>query len=222
MRATTLTELSQDGHRPARRRRADRLAVGWSAPVRGDRAGGVLRRAGADPRRADRRAGRQAVRRGAASTSPRPRRPGFGVVFITHNPHHAHMVGDHFVLLNRGQQKLDCTYDDITLEHLTQEMAGGDELEALSHELRGGKRITYQQAPPTASSGLLLSTADLDRRGHNPPRACVFARRHRKNTYKRAHSTVPAARLSRHGVVSSPTRSVPAPNGGGSVDAHRP
>src|ERR1700737_898983 len=62
---------------------------------------------------------------------------GFGVVFITHNPHHAHMVGDHFVLLNRGRQKLDCAYDDITLEHLTQEMAGGDELEALSHELRG-------------------------------------------------------------------------------------
>jgi simple sugar transport system ATP-binding protein len=62
---------------------------------------------------------------------------GFGVVFITHNPHHAHMVGDHFVLLNRGRQKLDCTYDEIDLEHLTQEMAGGDELEALSHELRG-------------------------------------------------------------------------------------
>ncbi len=41
------------------------------------------------------------------------------------------------VLLNRGKQKLDCTYDEIDLEHLTQEMAGGDELEALSHELRG-------------------------------------------------------------------------------------
>ncbi|MDX1882068.1 ATP-binding cassette domain-containing protein [Mycolicibacterium sp. 120270] len=64
---------------------------------------------------------------------------GFGVVFITHNPHHAHMVGDHFVILKRGQQKLDCSYEDITLEHLTQEMAGGDELEALSHELRGSK-----------------------------------------------------------------------------------
>ncbi len=64
---------------------------------------------------------------------------GFGVVFITHNPHHAHMVGDHFVLLNRGKQKLDCTYDEITLEHLTQQMAGGDELEALSHELRSAK-----------------------------------------------------------------------------------
>lgn len=60
---------------------------------------------------------------------------GFGVVFITHNPHHAYMVGDRFVLLNRGCQKLDCTYHEITLEHLTQEMAGGDELETLSHEL---------------------------------------------------------------------------------------
>ncbi|OZF06544.1 ABC transporter ATP-binding protein, partial [Rhodococcus sp. 14-2686-1-2] len=40
---------------------------------------------------------------------------GFGVVFITHNPHHAYMVGDHFVLLNRGRQKLDCTYDEISL-----------------------------------------------------------------------------------------------------------
>ncbi len=61
---------------------------------------------------------------------------GFGVVFITHNPHHAYMVGDHFVLLNRGRQKLDCTYDEITLEELTSQMAGGDELETLSHELR--------------------------------------------------------------------------------------
>ena len=61
---------------------------------------------------------------------------GFGVVFITHNPHHAYMVGDHFVLLNRGRQKLDCTYDEISLEELTQQMAGGDELEALTHELR--------------------------------------------------------------------------------------
>ncbi len=83
---------------------------------------------------------------------------GFGVVFITHNPHHAHMVGDHFVLLNRGKQKLDCTYDEIDLEHLAQEMAGGDELAALSHELRG-KGAYDQQAPPTQQAGgALLST----------------------------------------------------------------
>lgn len=61
---------------------------------------------------------------------------GLGVVFITHNPHHAYMVGDHFVLLNRGRQRLDCRFADISLEDLTQEMAGGDELETLAHELR--------------------------------------------------------------------------------------
>ena len=86
---------------------------------------------------------------------------GFGVVFITHNPHHAHMVGDHFVLLNRGKQKLDCTYDEIDLEHLTQEMAGGDELEALL--TRATRRQAHLNTP--ASSGLSPSTKDLDRQG---------------------------------------------------------
>ncbi|GHP16137.1 sugar ABC transporter ATP-binding protein [Rhodococcus fascians] len=60
---------------------------------------------------------------------------GLGVVFITHNPHHAYLVGDHFVLLDRGRQKLDCTYDDISLDELTTEMAGGQELATLTHEL---------------------------------------------------------------------------------------
>jgi simple sugar transport system ATP-binding protein len=48
------------------------------------------------------------------------------------------MVGDHMVLLNRGLMSLDTKRDDITLDELTQEMAGGDELDALSHELRRG------------------------------------------------------------------------------------
>ncbi|MDZ7932302.1 ATP-binding cassette domain-containing protein [Rhodococcus sp. NPDC076796] len=64
------------------------------------------------------------------------REKGFGVVFITHNPHHAYMVGDHFVLLDRGRQTLDCARDDISLDDLTKEMAGGDELAILSDELR--------------------------------------------------------------------------------------
>jgi simple sugar transport system ATP-binding protein len=61
---------------------------------------------------------------------------GLGVVFITHNPHHAFMVGDHFVLLNRGRTTLDCKRDEINLDQLTQEMAGGQELQTLSHELK--------------------------------------------------------------------------------------
>ena len=32
---------------------------------------------------------------------------GLGVVFITHNPHHAYLVGDHFVILKLGEAVLD-------------------------------------------------------------------------------------------------------------------
>jgi simple sugar transport system ATP-binding protein len=60
---------------------------------------------------------------------------GLGVIFITHNPHHAYLVGNHFVILNRGNVSLDRPRQDITLDQLTNEMAGGAELEALSHEL---------------------------------------------------------------------------------------
>jgi simple sugar transport system ATP-binding protein len=61
---------------------------------------------------------------------------GLGVVFITHNPHHAYLVGDHFIILKRGLMELDSRREAISLLDLTQEMAGGDELEALAHELR--------------------------------------------------------------------------------------
>ncbi|WP_405920401.1 ATP-binding cassette domain-containing protein [Streptomyces longwoodensis] len=60
---------------------------------------------------------------------------GLGVVLITHNPHHAYLVGDRFALLKRGTTVGHYTRDRITLEELTHQMAGGSELEALSHEL---------------------------------------------------------------------------------------
>jgi simple sugar transport system ATP-binding protein len=60
---------------------------------------------------------------------------GLGVVLITHNPHHAHLVGDRFVLLKRGVMAGSHTRDSITLDELTRQMAGGSELEELSHEL---------------------------------------------------------------------------------------
>jgi simple sugar transport system ATP-binding protein len=62
---------------------------------------------------------------------------GVGVIFITHNPHHAHPVGNHFVLLNRGRVIGDHAKETVTREQLVREMAGGAELEALSHELEG-------------------------------------------------------------------------------------
>jgi simple sugar transport system ATP-binding protein len=62
---------------------------------------------------------------------------GLGVIFITHNPHHAYLVGNHFVILKLGRVTLDAHRDELTLEQLTAEMAGGQELAELSHELRG-------------------------------------------------------------------------------------
>ena len=62
---------------------------------------------------------------------------GVGVIFITHNPHHADPVGDHFLLLNRGRVIGDHAKQGVTREQLVREMAGGAELEALTHELEG-------------------------------------------------------------------------------------
>ncbi|MDN8593887.1 MULTISPECIES: ATP-binding cassette domain-containing protein [unclassified Corynebacterium] len=61
---------------------------------------------------------------------------GVAIVFVTHNPHHAHMVGDHFTILKLGRQELNASRDEVTLDELTREMSGGAELDALSHELR--------------------------------------------------------------------------------------
>jgi simple sugar transport system ATP-binding protein len=61
---------------------------------------------------------------------------GLGVVLITHNPRHAYPVGNRFLLLKRGASLGSFEKSEITIEDLTQQMAGGAELEALEHELR--------------------------------------------------------------------------------------
>jgi len=60
---------------------------------------------------------------------------GLGVIFITHNPHHAFPIGDHFTLLNRGHSLGTFAKSEISREELTSMMAGGEELDTLSHEL---------------------------------------------------------------------------------------
>ncbi len=66
------------------------------------------------------------------------REHGVGVIFITHNPHHAFMVGDHFLVLARGEVDLDAPRANLTFEKLMFHMAGGAGLSALQHELHRG------------------------------------------------------------------------------------
>jgi simple sugar transport system ATP-binding protein len=63
------------------------------------------------------------------------RERGLGVIFISHNPHHAYPVGDRFLLLKRGRSIGYYTKEEISLAELTAQMAGGAELDELAHEL---------------------------------------------------------------------------------------
>jgi simple sugar transport system ATP-binding protein len=65
---------------------------------------------------------------------------GLGVILISHNPHHAYLVGDHFVVLKLGRVELDAPRKDLPLERLIYHMAGGGELTSLEHELQRAER----------------------------------------------------------------------------------
>lgn len=60
---------------------------------------------------------------------------GLGVVFITHNPHHAYPIGDQFLILKNGRSLGNFSKDNLSLDTLTRMMAGGDELDELAIEL---------------------------------------------------------------------------------------
>lgn len=64
------------------------------------------------------------------------RSAGLGVIFITHNPHHAFPVGDRFLLLKRGHSIGYYDKSELTLADLTSKMAGEAELVELLHELQ--------------------------------------------------------------------------------------
>jgi simple sugar transport system ATP-binding protein len=60
---------------------------------------------------------------------------GIGVIFITHNVHHAWAVGDTFTVLNRGRSYGTFKRGETDRENLLQMMAGGEELDELAVEL---------------------------------------------------------------------------------------
>ncbi|MCU1579006.1 MAG: sugar transporter ATP-binding protein [Rhodoglobus sp.] len=80
---------------------------------------------------------------------------GLGVVFITHNPQHAYLVGDRFLLLKRGTSLGNFRKDEITIAEMTRLMAGGAELEELAHELErpGVPTSARDRKPQRTASG---------------------------------------------------------------------
>ena len=69
-----------------------------------------------------------------------------GVIFITHNPHHAYPVGDRFLILNRGRSlgnfaKADISQDELTGPH--------------------GRRLRAAPAPERARAGEVSERSEL-------------------------------------------------------------
>lgn len=81
------------------------------------------------------------------------KRNGIGVILITHNPHHAYPVGDHFVILRRGHVYGDYTKSEVALDQLVTMMAGGADLESLSHELSAAARASSATTAASEDGG---------------------------------------------------------------------
>ncbi len=98
---------------------------------------------------------------------------GLGVVFITHNVHHAYPIGDRFTLLNRGRSYGTFKKSEVTREEVVSMMAGGEELEELSHELdefaRGDAAAAASLAETRQALASEVEALRVDEAGGAPP-----------------------------------------------------
>jgi simple sugar transport system ATP-binding protein len=82
---------------------------------------------------------------------------GLGVIFITHNVHHAYPIGDRFTLLNRGRSYGTFAKSEVSREEVVTMMAGGQELDELGHELE-----EFARSDSLASSRLELAAGRFE------------------------------------------------------------
>lgn len=71
----------------------------------------------------------------------RARAAGLGVILITHNVHHAYVVGDRFVFLKHGRVTDEHLRDGIGLDEMTRLMGADEELDVLAAELEELRRL---------------------------------------------------------------------------------
>jgi simple sugar transport system ATP-binding protein len=81
------------------------------------------------------------------------RKRGLGVIFISHNVHHAYAVGDTFTILERGHLVGTFTKAELQVGGLTTLMAGGEELQRLEDELTEGGEADLLQEADTVAEG---------------------------------------------------------------------
>jgi len=63
------------------------------------------------------------------------RKRGLGVIFISHNIHHAFAVADRFTLLNRGTSKGTYRRGEVTRDEVLHVMAGGETLAKIEDDV---------------------------------------------------------------------------------------
>jgi simple sugar transport system ATP-binding protein len=87
---------------------------------------------------------------------------GLGVIFITHNVHHAYPVGDRFTILNRGRSYGTFEKGEVTREEVVTMMAGGEDMDKLTAELEEFER-SDREAAERGSNGEGSHLADAFR-----------------------------------------------------------
>ena len=83
---------------------------------------------------------------------------GLGVIFISHNVHHAYPVGDRFTMLNRGHSLGTYEKADISREEVLEMMAGGKDLDALTSGLAEFETAP-RASPPRSGAGQAAASA---------------------------------------------------------------
>src|ERR671917_2175276 len=78
---------------------------------------------------------------------------GLGVIFISHNVHHAYPVGDRFTILNRGQSYGTFEKSEVTREEVVTMMAGGEDMDELTAELEEFERSDREAEKGSSDGG---------------------------------------------------------------------
>jgi simple sugar transport system ATP-binding protein len=105
-----------------------------------------------------------------------------GVIFITHNVHHAYPIADRFTILNRGRSYGTFAKADVTREQVVQMMAGGEDLEQLGNELEEFARADAERqarlTPVAAATdaSMMQIGRDFEREAHEADRDLPTAR----------------------------------------------